>query len=100
MAEYFKMNNLPYRKTGMLVVPTNKEENDLIKTYYEEGIKRNINLQLLSAEKAIKIEPVLKPKKEFKVLYSPDVCTTYPKHYIYSLANELMNLSNVKVHLS
>ncbi len=71
MIKYFKDNRLPLKKTGMLVVATNKKEYEQLKKYYSDGIKNNINLKFISVEEAKVLEPTIRSNKEFKVIYSP-----------------------------
>jgi len=46
------------------------------------------------------LEPTIRSKEEFKVLYSPEVSTTNPNHYIISLATKLNRLTNVRIYLA
>lgn len=76
--------NVPFKRTGSIIIATNEEEENLVDKLYERGIKRGINdIALLSGKYVYELEPNLNINVK-KALYSTNTGVINP--YDFALA--------------
>lgn len=98
LTKYCEERGLPLLRTGKLVVPLNENDNERIENLYQQGIKNNIEMNLINSEQAKKIEPHLNIiNKNFRYLWSPTTKVGDNKSVMKSLVEDIKQLNNVKI---
>jgi L-2-hydroxyglutarate oxidase len=97
LTEYHKEKNIPLRHCGKLIAPKNAREIEGLMKLYKQGIENGVDLKLISAGEALKIEPNLKIKGDFPVIFSPNTKVGNPTMLIEEVQKDLNELSNVEI---
>lgn len=98
LTNYHEDKKLPLIKCGKLIVPSNKEEAERVKGLYERGLNNGVRLELINSDQALKIEPYVKVREDFPVLYSPDTSVGHPSKVMEELEKDLKSMANVKIN--
>lgn len=76
--EITKKFNVPFKRTGSLVIASNEEEEEKIKGIYDRSLKRGIeNIKLLDSTQVYEMEPNLNVKVS-RALYSKNIGVVCP----------------------
>lgn len=87
--EYCEERKLPILKCGKLVVPKSEEELPAMKNLYEQGLKNKVELNMISASEARKIDPFVKGYgNEF--IWSPTTAVVDSKALVQGMANDII----------
>jgi len=93
--QFCEEHNLDINKCGKLVVAKDEEDNKTLDILIERGEANGIELDVISAVDAQKIEPRVKTHK--RALWSPNTATVNPQQVLKQLFSEVEKLG-VKVH--
>ncbi|TNV78279.1 hypothetical protein FGO68_gene4483 [Halteria grandinella] len=94
--EYCEERGLPIRKCGKLVVPKNEIEIEYMHDLYKQGLKNGVKLEMITAEEARKIDPMVKGYgKEF--IWSPTTSVVNSKALVKQMAEDLSQNPNIEI---
>jgi L-2-hydroxyglutarate oxidase LhgO len=92
-----KKYNIPVREVGKVVVTRTEEENQHLEKLFQRGIDNGVEIEMLSASKLIKYEPLALTHERF--LWSPTTAVSEPKAIVNSMSEEFESLGG-KIHYS
>lgn len=81
-----RAKGLALNECGKLVVARNEEEDAVLDTLLERGIKNGVEVQMLAADDARQIEPAIRTWK--RALYSPSTSVVDPLEVLQALIEE------------
>jgi len=90
LTEYCLANNLDIRQCGKLVVARNEDEDRLLDELAERGRLNGVELEMVSADDAARIEP--RARTYSRALYSPNTSSADPGQVIRHLHDELASM--------
>tara|TARA_B100001179_G_scaffold124886_1_gene89432 strand:+ start:1151 stop:2356 length:1206 start_codon:yes stop_codon:yes gene_type:complete len=89
LLEYCLLNNVPYKKTGTLVVAKNEQDSETLYKLLDRGKINNVpGIKIVNNDELRKIEPYVKGKKG---LYSPTGSIVNSKILVKTMAAETKN---------
>ena len=89
LLEYCLLNNVPYKKTGTLVVAKNEHDSEMLYKLLDRGKINNVpGIKIVNNDELRKIEPYVKGKKG---LYSPTGSIVNSKILVKTMAAETKN---------
>jgi glycerol-3-phosphate dehydrogenase len=90
--------DVPYKKTGSLVVAFSKDDLPTLEKLFRRGLKNGVpGLEILNAKQTLKMEPGLS-EKAAGALYAPTAAVVNPWEYALAMA-ETAALNGVTIHL-
>lgn len=99
MKSYCAENSIDVNNCGKLIVPVTSEENALVENLYKNGIANGTDCELVDANGAREIEPLVKISGEFEhALYCKDAAVTSLGDILGSLKSELDEFDNLEVN--
>lgn len=99
MKAYCQENDIEVNECGKLIVPTKRSDNFLIEKLLEKGTKNGTNCELVDANRAKEIEPMVKITNEFEhALYCPDAAVTNLTEITKALRRELLDYDNLEIN--
>lgn len=88
--EYCQENNLTLNECGKLVIARNEDELLGLDELYKRGQVNGVELEMISADKALEIEPNVYTLD--RALWSPTTATVNPKEVVNSVQNKLIEV--------
>lgn len=86
LTEFIQEHDLPFRKTGKVVVAQSHDELTTLQTLYERGLANGVTLEFIDEEQLRKIEPYAKTVE--RALWSPNTSVGDPTLTTEALAQD------------
>ncbi len=84
--EYAKKFNIPFKRLGKIIYSNSIEQNEILKNYFDIGLKNSVNLEWLSKDRIFDMEPAL---NAMEGIYSRNSGVIDVGEFIYSLLAEI-----------
>lgn len=81
---YAKVLDVPYKKTGSLVISISPEDDARLRELYDRGKKRGINVSILHRDDVLELEPNIAENVR-QALYAPDAAIIDPFELVFAL---------------
>lgn len=81
---YARVLDVPYIKTGSLVLSVSPEEDEKLRRLYERGRKKGVNVSILHRDKILELEPNITENVR-QALFAPDAAIIDPFELCYAL---------------
>ena len=88
--ELCRLNNIPLKEVGKVVVTTTSEDERRLEDLFKRGLENGIQLELLDSKMLPRYEPLAKTKERF--IWSPTTAVSDPRLFIELLANDVIRL--------
>lgn len=99
MKDYCKQEGIRINECGKLIVPVRKSENELVKKLYENGLANGTDVELVDANRAKEIEPMVRISHEFEhALYCKETAVTDLQSIQNHLRRELEGFDNLEIN--
>jgi L-2-hydroxyglutarate oxidase LhgO len=95
--EYCIQKKIKFEKTGKLIISSNAEEHNKLIKIFDRGIKKNINLEQISAFEAQEIEPEITC---YSAILSPNTGLIDVSEFIQSLEYDIQTKGGIISHNS
>ena len=91
MRNWIEKRKLSLKDCGKVIVPSNLEEDKMLDTLYERGVKNGCEVELWNERKLTKFMPEAYSASG-RALWSPKTCVVNPKEVLNQLEKELISM--------